>query len=144
MEELLELRACIEQHRYDDALAIVNEMEEMSKEDKINKIGRFIKIILIHLIKQHAEQRTTRSWDTSIFNALLEISRTNKRRKAGGFYLTGDDMLEIITAYYPVALRYAALEAFGGRYETDQLEAMIEPSAVRQEAYRLLTEQGAV
>ncbi len=144
MEELLELRACLEQRRYDDALAIVDELQAMSKEDKINKIGSFVKVLLIHLIKQHAEQRTTRSWDTSIFNALLEISRTNKRRKASGFYLTGDDMVEIIAAYYPVALRYAALEAFGGRYEAHELEAMIDPEAIRHEAYRLLLEQEAI
>ena len=144
MEELLELRACLEQHRYDDALVIVNELEEMSRDDKINKIGSFIKVLLIHLIKRHAEQRTTRSWDVSIDNALHEIFRTNRRRKAGGFYLSGDDMLEIIAAYYPVALRYAALEAFGGCYDADALEAMIDPTAVREEAYRLLMAQGAV
>lgn len=38
MEELLELRACIEEQRYDDALELVGLMEEMSKDDKIHKI----------------------------------------------------------------------------------------------------------
>jgi hypothetical protein len=144
MEELLELRACLEQHRYDDALIIVTELEEMSKEDKINKIASFLKIIILHLIKRHAEQRSTRSWDTSIKNALYEIQRTNRRRKAGGFYGSRDDIQEMISEIYPYALSYAALEAFEGRYDADELAAMVDPQAIQAEAYRLLIEQGAV
>lgn len=144
MEEILELRACLEQHRYADALTLVAEMEEMSKEDKINKVGSFIKIMLIHLIKRAAEQRTTRSWDTSINNAVYDIRRTNRRRKAGGFYITGDDVHELIAEAYPYALSYAALEAFEGRYDADDLEALFDAVAVREEAYRMLAEQDAI
>jgi pentatricopeptide repeat protein len=60
MEELTALRHCLENRDYEAAMRIVEEMEEMSREDKINKIGSFIKVLLIHLIKQHAENRTTR------------------------------------------------------------------------------------
>jgi len=144
MEELLELRACLEQHRYAEALNLVAAMEEMSREDKINKIGSFIKIMLLHLIKRHAEQRSTRSWDTSIKNAVYEIYRTNRRRKASGFYATMEDVCELIDEVYPYALSYAAIEAFEGRYEAEELEALVDPKAVRQEAYQLLVDQGAV
>ena len=144
MEELFELRACLEEQRYADALTIVAELEEMSKDDKINKIGSFIKIVLLHLIKRHAEQRTTRSWDTSINNAVYEIWRTNRRRKTGGFYITGDDIRELIAETYPYALSYAALEAFEGRYDADELGAMVNAAAIQREAERLLVEQGAV
>ena len=47
----------------------VEEMEEMAKDDKINKIYSFTVIMLLHLIKKHAEKRTTRSWEYSIWNA---------------------------------------------------------------------------
>ncbi len=144
MEELLELRTCLEQHRYADALALVAEMEEMSKEDKRNRIGSFVKIILVHLIKRYAEQRTTRSWDLSIENALHEIQKTNYRRKSSGFYVTRDDMQHLIDENYPYALHYAASEAFGGAYESDTLETMVDAEAVRQEAYHLLVAQGAI
>jgi hypothetical protein len=144
MEELLELRACLEQHRYADALNLVAEMEEMSREDKINKIGSFIKIMLLHLIKRHAEKRSTRSWDLSIDNALHEIQKTNQRRKARGCYVSHDEVKQLISENYPYALRYAAFEAFGGRYEATELEGMFVPDVVQQEAYQLLVEQGAV
>jgi hypothetical protein len=51
----------------------------MSREDKIYKIRSFIKILLIHLIKQEAQKRTTRSWDISIRNAVREINYINKQ-----------------------------------------------------------------
>jgi len=96
MEELLELREHIEHGRYDSALLLIGEMEEMSQDDKINKIGSFVTILLLHLIKQQAEGRSTRSWEISIRNAIREIIFTNKRRKAGGYYLRADDLREII------------------------------------------------
>ncbi len=62
------------------------EMTEMSKDDKLNKIYSFAKILLLHLIKQRAENRTTRSWDLSIKNLVREIQRTNPWSKAKGNY----------------------------------------------------------
>jgi hypothetical protein len=87
MEELLELKTLLLGGNISEALLLVEEMTEMSKDDKLNKIFSFGIILLLHLIKQQAEKRTTRSWDTSIFNAVKQIQRTNKRRKAGGQYL---------------------------------------------------------
>jgi len=62
MEELFELRTCLEQRRYTDAMALLGEMEEMSKDDKINKISSFTVVLLLHLIKKRA---THLSRDTS-------------------------------------------------------------------------------
>ena len=84
MEEFLELRRYIEEQRYAEALDLLAEMEEMSREDKVHKIYSFAGILLLHLIKQRAEQRTTRSWDLSIRNAARQIARVNKRYKSGG------------------------------------------------------------
>jgi hypothetical protein len=86
-------------------------MTEMSKDDKLNKIFSFCIILLLHLIKQRAKKRTTRCWDTSIFNAVQQIQRTNKRRKAGGQYLIDSELRETLEDAYPSALKGAALEA---------------------------------
>lgn len=61
MEELLELKQLLHEGRLDEALQLVNELEEMSLSDKINKIDSYGVILLIHLIKQNAEKRSTRS-----------------------------------------------------------------------------------
>jgi tetratricopeptide (TPR) repeat protein len=138
MEELFELKAYIEQGRYAEALQLVEEMEEMAKDDKINKIYSFTVIMLIHLIKKHAEKRTTRSWEYSIWNASRQIRRVNKRRKSGGFYLSEQEVYEVIAEAYPDALKRAALEAFEGQYAEAQLETMIDREQMQQEAFEII------
>jgi hypothetical protein len=61
-------------------------------------------VLLIHLIKQAAEQRTTPLWDRTIRNALFWIPRINRRRKAGGWYLPADDLQEALADVYAHAL----------------------------------------
>ncbi len=72
------IRQYIQEQRYDEALELVDELEAMSKEDKLNKIYSYSVILLLHLIKQAAEDRSTRSWEFSIYNSTKKIKRTNK------------------------------------------------------------------
>ncbi|MDM8552809.1 DUF29 family protein [Desulfobacterales bacterium HSG2] len=140
MEELFELRACLEQGHYTDAMTLVGEMEDMSKDDKINKIQSFTIVLLIHLIKKEAEKRTTRSWELSIRNAVRQISRVNKRRKAGGYYLKEEELRETVQEAYEEALDNAAVEAFEGRYSESALAEMVDEEKIRKEALQLILE----
>ena len=102
------------------------------------KFSVFGIILLLHLIKQAAEKRSTRSWETSVLNAVKQIQRTNQRRKAGGTYLTVEELRETLEDAYGSALRQAALEAFEGRYEARELDQMIERNAVIEQAISLI------
>ena len=139
MEELLELKGFLLSGNISDALLLVEEMTEMSKDDKLNKISSFAKILLLHLIKRQAEGRTTRSWDASIENAVYEIQKTNRRRKAGGSYLTKEELREAISDAYRVAVSGAAAEAFGGCYTVIQLAAMVDREAIINQAIALVS-----
>lgn len=121
MEELLELRNCILSQEYAKALLIIDELEEMSKDDKLTKISSYIIILLIHLIKQEAENRSTRSWDKSILNSLDRIKFVNKRRKAGGYYLNDKELKDLIEESFDYALREAGFEAFEAIYSSTEL-----------------------
>ncbi len=138
MEELIELRKSITSGDYSKALEIVDELEEMSLEDKLNKIYSYTVILLMHLIKQEAEGKTTRSWSNSILNSAEQINRINKRRKSGGYYAQAEVLQEIIDDAFPRALRNAALEAFGGAYQEEELLKMISLSDIKQKALNLL------
>jgi hypothetical protein len=109
-------------------------MEEMSREDKINKIDSYAVILLLHLIKQEAEHRTTRSWDLSGYHAVRRTKRTNKRRKVGGVYLSSLELQKIIAEAYPPALKMAALETFEGQYTEDQLAKQVNRETIEQRA----------
>jgi len=141
MEELSVLRQYIEQGRYSDALLFIDELEEMSKEDKINKIFSYALILLIHLIKKHVEQRTTRSWDFSIAHAVLQIKRTNLRRKSGGSYASPEELQEILEEAFNLALKKAALEVFEGSLGEAELGGKVDKAAIITEAMRELIGQ---
>jgi hypothetical protein len=138
MEELLELKSLLTQGHIPEALVLVEEMTEMSKDDKINKISSYAKILLLHLIKQQAEKRSTRSWDLSIANSVDEIQKTNRRRKAGGTYLSQEELRNALTDSYRIALARAAAEAFEGRYSSEELTTMIDYDRLIADALNLL------
>ncbi|MBF0225624.1 MAG: DUF29 family protein [Desulfobacterales bacterium] len=138
MEELYELRTYIENGHYQDALLLIGEMEEMSKDDKINKIFSYMEILLIHLIKQHAESRSTRSWEASIRNSSYKINYINKRKKAGGYYCDKEELINIIDDAWPIALIRASLEAFEGRYNDVELAEKVHENQIKEEALNLL------
>ena len=136
MEELLQLREYIQAQKYQEALTLINDMEEMSLEDKLHKIRSYSIILLLHLIKQKAENRTTRSWDVSIKNALAEIRYVNKRRKSKGFYANFDELKQIIEEAYEMALSRAALEAFEGQFSEEELSDKIDRTEIIDLAFQ--------
>lgn len=140
MEELLELRRYLEEKNYDQALEIVAELEEMSKEDKLNKIYSYAVILLIHLIKQEVEKRTTRSWDVSIRNSVREINRVNKRRKSGGYYASDQELLDMIEEAISAAIDRASLEVEEGIYQVEDLRSLFDNDLIIERAFALVKE----
>lgn len=141
MEELIALKDHLKAGRYDQALALAEEMEVMSREDKINRVESYLDILLIHLIKKYAEKRSTRSWEASIHNAVRQIHKTNKRRKAGGYYLSREELADSIAECFEAALKYAAAEAFGGMMDETELARRIDPERIKAEALERVAPQ---
>jgi Mg/Co/Ni transporter MgtE len=138
MHELLELRKYIEAQDYQKALQIVDELEEMSLEDKLNKISSYLIILLTQLIKEQAEGKLTNSWQHSINNSVFQINKTNKRRKAGGYYAQKAELIEMIEEVFDLALERASLEAFGGSYSPEQLQDLIDRDSITTKAISLI------
>jgi len=140
MDELDDLRDAINAGDYSQALAIIDELDEMSRSDKVNKIRSYMRVLLIHLIKQAAEQRSTRSWEDSIAEALESIADTNKRERAGGYYLNDDALALRLEEAWPRALRRASREAFEGIYEPGELDEMVTREALLTDALERIRE----
>ena len=138
MEELLSLKDLLVKGDVQGALIIVEELTEMSRNDIIKTIRSYAVILLLHLIKQQAENRTTRSWEVSIRNLVREIQRENKRRKAGGYYLTPEELLEILADAYLNAIDQATLEVEEGRYEAQELEKLVNREEIINRALTLI------
>jgi hypothetical protein len=120
------------------SLAIVEELEDMSKNGIISTIRGYAVILLLHLIKQQAENRTTRSWDVSIRNSVREIQRQNKRRKAAGYYLSDEELTDTLNDAYLNALDAASLEVEAACYQSEQIEALIDKNKLISAAFLLI------
>jgi len=138
VEELFQLREYVEKGNYAAALNLIGELEEMSRDDKINKIFSLAEILLLHLIKQDAEKRSTRSWNASIRNSVFRINYVNKRKKAGGYYLSREELEQIVAEAFPTALLRASLEAFEGQYDETELGSKIDETKIKKEALKLI------
>ncbi len=134
MEELETLRKLIEEQDYSGALTLIDEMDEMAKDDKITKIESFLTVLLVHLIKQKAEGRMTSSWQRSLNHSLYGIYKANKRRNAGGFYLKPDELRDAVDESFRFSLQEASEEAFAGVYSAEQLAEMIDAEQIKQDA----------
>ncbi|MCL1463568.1 DUF29 family protein [Argonema galeatum] len=138
MEEILELKYLLLKGDIKGSLVIVEELEEMSKKDIIKAIRSYAVILLLHLIKQQSENRTTRSWSVSIRNSVREIQRENKRRKAEGYYLPPEELLETLKEAYLNAIDEASLEVEEGRYEPEELEKLVNKEEIIDRALALI------
>ena len=138
MEELLELKQLLLKGDFKGSLLLVEELEEMGRKNIIRTIRSYAVILLLHLIKQQAEGRTTRSWDVSIRNSVREIQRENKRSLAGGYYIERDELKEILSEAYLNAIDAASLEVAEGRYEPEELEAIVSREEILDRALALI------
>ena len=138
MEELLILKSLLLKGDIPGSLAIVEELEEMSRKDIIKTIRSYAVILLLHLIKQQAENRTTRSWDVSIRNSVLEIQEENERPRGAGFYLPLEELRIVVETAYKQAINKASLEVEEGRYEPRELSQLVNRDEIIDRAMALI------
>lgn len=141
MEELLELKELLINGEVESALMLVGDLEEMGKKGVARNIRSYAKVLLLHLVKQQVENRTTKSWDISIRNAVREILDINARPKNRGTYLNNEELYEVISAALDSAIDEAAIECCEGIYEARQIEEMVNQSSLIDRAYQLVREQ---
>jgi len=137
-EELEQLRRYLETGQLEAAFGLLDEMDEMSRDDKLHKIQSYMHVLLVHLLKQAAERRTTPSWERSIRNALFWIPRINRRRKAGGWYIVTDELQEALADVYEPALDSAAAEALDGEHTAASLDALVDRDRLLAQAYEMI------
>ncbi|MFB2839192.1 DUF29 family protein [Floridanema evergladense] len=137
-QELIDLRKSILEGRYVDALAIVDELEGMSKQAILRNIQSYLKIMLIHLIKNQVEKRLTNSWANSIRNSIREIKKLNLQDNKTSYYIKLDEWALTIEEEFEEAIREASLEAFKGIYNEFEFTPMVDKAQVIEIAQRLL------
>jgi hypothetical protein len=124
-QELIDLRNSIVEQRYTDALAIVDELEGMSKQAILRNIQAFLRILLIHLIKNQIENRLTNSWVASIRNSLIEIRKINLKENKKSYYINQNEWDSWLEDEIELAIADASLEVMNGKFKRQQLSKML-------------------
>ncbi|MEH2239388.1 DUF29 family protein [Nostoc sp.] len=138
-QELIDLRTCIQDGRYADALAIVDELEGMSKKAILRQIKSFLRILLIHLIKNQVEKRLTNSWVASIRNAIREIKEVNLKDNKTSYYVNSNEWENFIEEeVIEDAIADASDEVMNGAYNQFQLAEMVDRNQITQTASKFL------
>ena len=141
MEEILTLKELLLKGDIPGSLAIVEELEEMGRKDIIKTIRSYSIVLLIHLIKRQVEKRTTRSWDVSIQNAIFEIRDENKRPCSQSYYLSPEELDEVLEVAYKQAINKASLEVSEGIYEAKELEKLANKEEILNQAMELIKDK---
>lgn len=121
-QELIDLRTSILEGRYEDALAIVDELEGMSKQAILRNIESFLVRLLIHLIKNSLEQRLTNSWVASISDSLRQIQKLNLKDNKKSYYIKQDEWIPFLEEALEAAIAPASVEVANGKYTPLQLK----------------------
>jgi hypothetical protein len=108
-EELEQLRQYLETGQLDAAFGLLDEMDEMSRDDKIHKIQSYMHVLLVHLIKQ-----------------------------AGGWYIATDELREALNDIYEHALDNAAAEVLDGEHTAASLGALVDRDWLLAQAYEMI------
>lgn len=137
-QELIELRQYIEEGRYQDALGIIDELEEMSKKAILEKIQSFLVRLLIHLIKNHVEQCLTNSWAVSIRDSIIKIQSLNLKDNKKSYYIKEQEWQDSLEEALDDAIFAASIEVFEGKYNPFQLREKINEEEVKNITYDLL------
>jgi hypothetical protein len=98
-------------------------------------------VLLAHCIKQEIEQKTTRSWDVSIRNSLVEIAYINKRPDSGGFYADSATLVMLLNRALESAINKAASEIYDGKYSPEEIETMLDADALLQRALTMILDK---
>ena len=129
-QEIIDLRKSIKEGRYADALAIVDELEGMSRQAILRNIQSFIKILLIHLIKNQVEQRLNKSWVNSIRNSVREIKKLNLQDNKTSYYVKVDEWGSILDDEFEEAVSLASEEVMEGIYSFSQLSELVDKERI--------------
>jgi hypothetical protein len=125
-QELVDLRNSILEGRYEDALTILDDLEEMSKKSILRNIMSFLIRLMVHLIKNQLEQRLTNSWIASISNSVIEIQSLNLKDNQKSYYIKQDEWQSYLEEAIERAIRPASVEVMEGKLKPAQVSSQVD------------------
>lgn len=138
VQEFIDLRNSILEGRYEDALAIVDELEGMSKQATLRTIESYLLRLCVHLIKNQIEQRLTNSWVASISDSIRQITKLNLKDNKISYYINSTEWQAFLEEAIEAAIRPASVEVLGGKLKPAQVSERVDTVQLMIIAQKLL------
>lgn len=138
IQELTDLKKSILEERYQDALLIINELEDMGKQAILRNLESFLVRLFIHLIKNQVEKRLTNSWIASISDSIIQIKKLNLKDNKNSYYIQADQWQSHLEEAIEQAIRPASIEVLGGSLKSTQLSIIIDRNLLLETGKKLL------
>lgn len=124
-QELIQLRISILEGRYQDALAMIDQLEWMGNQQVLLTIENFLVRLLIHLVKNHVEEKLTNAWAAGILDSVIKIYKLNIKDNKSSFYITKNDWKIYLNDVFEDAVFAASVEVANGAYKPHQLRDIL-------------------
>jgi hypothetical protein len=138
VQELIDLKQSVLEGRYEDALLLIDELENMSKQAILRNIESCLVRLIIHLIKNQLEQRLTNSWVASISDSIVQIKKLNLKDNKKSFYLKKEDWQLVIEEAIEQSIRPASVEVLQGSLKPLQISTRLDRVQLTQITQNLL------
>jgi hypothetical protein len=138
VQELINLKQSVLEGRYEDALLLIDELENMSKQAILRNIESCLVRLIIHLIKNQLEQRLTNSWVASISDSIVQIKKLNLKDNKKSFYLKKEDWQLVIEEAIEQSIRPASVEVLQGSLKPLQISTRLDRVQLTQITQNLL------
>jgi Domain of unknown function DUF29 len=140
MEELNDLREHIVAGRTEDALNIVQELEDMNRKSVIMSIETYLARALMHLVKMDVEKKLTSSWRASVRESFLRIFKLNRMDNHTAYYIKMQDWEGMLDEAFAEAIFAASEEVLEGKYKPRELETLVDKPRLMRIMLALLTQ----
>ena len=138
VQEFIDLRNSILEGRYEDALAIVDELEGMSKQATLRTIESYLLRLCVHLMKNQIEQHLTNSWVASISDSIRQIKKLNLKDNKTSYYINSTEWQAFLEEAIEAAILPASVEVLGGKLKPAQVLEIIDRVQLTSVAQKLL------
>ncbi len=138
-QELFQLRLCILEGRYQDALAIIDQLEWVGNQQILLTIENFLVRLLIHLVKNYVEEKLTNAWAAGILDSVIKIYKLNMKDNKSSFYINQNDWKIYLTDVFEDAVFAASVEVANGAYKPHQLRDILHKDQIINIAHNFLS-----
>ncbi|MFB2982207.1 hypothetical protein [Microseira sp. BLCC-F43] len=137
-EELVHLRLSILESNFEEALAIVDQLEAMSRQAILRNIQSFLDRMMMHLIKNQVEQKLTNYCAASILASVIGIKRLNLKANKTFYYIQRDEWDAILEESLKLAITYASVDTMNGQLSPFQLSELVDKTQINLAAEKLI------